>query len=201
MNTVETVRSRRRAATLLAHPLRTRILHHAREPVSASDIARALGQPRQRVNYHVRLLARDGFLEPIAQHKKRNMVEHQYVASARAYVLTPEVLGTAAPDPAADADAASAEHLVALCARAQTEVATVMEVAHAAGLRVRTLSLQSEVRFGTAQQRAEFTQALLDAISGVVAHYSSPFTNEDAGDAASGRPFRLMVGCYPILKT
>lgn len=199
MNGLETVRSPRRAATLLAHPLRARILHNAREPISASDIARVLRQPRQRVNYHVRLLARDGFLEPVAQQKKRNMVEQQYVASARAYVLTPEVLGEAAPDPAAVVDAASASQLVAMCARAQTEVATVMEAASAAGLRVRTLSMQSDIRFETVQQRAEFTQALLEAISDVVARHSSPFTTE-AGDAAPGRPFRLMLGCYPIPK-
>jgi hypothetical protein len=201
MKTVETVRSPRRAATLLAHPLRATILRTAREPISASDIARVLREPRQRVHYHVRLLARAGFLEPAAQHKKRNMVEQQYVASARAYVLTPEVLGEAAPSPPTDVvDAASAEQLVALCARAQTEVATVMEAADEAGVRVRTLSMQSDIRFETAEQRAEFTQALLAAINDVVARHASPFTN-DTGDAAPGRPFRLLLACYPKPQT
>ena len=197
MSTIETVSSPRRAATVLAHPLRTRILGRARTPISASDLARQLGQPRQRVNYHVRQLAREGFLQPAAQQRKRNMVEQQYVASAQAYVLAPNVLGELAPDPAELQDTASAAHLVALCARAQSEIAVVMDAAHAAGVRVRTLSLQSDVRFASAEQRADFTRELLSAVNDVVARHTTPFTNPD-GEEAPGRPFRLILGCYPI---
>ena len=187
MSTVQTVRSPQKAAAILAHPLRPRILASSREPVSASDLARQLGQPRQRVNYHVRQLARAGFLQAAGQQRKRNMVEQQYVASARAYVLTPEVLGEAAPRADEIQDAASASHLVALCARAQSDVATVMESASAAGLRVRTLSLQSEIHFESVEQRADFTRALTQAVADVVAKHTSP----------TGRPFRLILGCYP----
>ena len=194
---IETVANPRHAATLLIHPLRTRILAHAREPISASALARNLGQPRQRVNYHVQQLARAGFLQPVGQQRKRNMVERQYQASARAYVLTSEVLGDAAPAMDEVQDAASAAHLVALCGRAQSEVAQVMESANAAGLRVRTMSLQSDIRFESVEQRAEFTRELMNAISDVVARYSSPFTTAD-GQPAPGRPFRLIAGCYPI---
>jgi DNA-binding IclR family transcriptional regulator len=197
MNAVEAVRSPRRAAALLAHPLRARILRHARVPISASDLARQLGQPRQRVNYHVRQLARDGFLARAGRQRKRNMVEQRYVATARAYVLAPEVLGEVAPAVEAVQDAASAGHLVALCARAQSEIASVVEAATSAGLRVRTLSLQSDLRFESAAQRAAFTSALLEAVSDVVARHSAPFT-KDSGEAAPGRPFRLIVGCYPL---
>ena len=197
MSAIETVAQPRRAATLVMHPLRPRILAHARNPVSASDLARRLGQPRQRVNYHVRQLAAAGFLHPVGQQRKRNMVEQQYVASARAYVLTPEVLGEAAPDLADAQDQASAAHLVALCARAQTEVARVMESADVAGVRVRTLSLQTDIRFESVEQRTEFTNELLKAVGDVVARTTSPYTTPD-GAPAAGRPFRLMLGCYPV---
>src|SRR5687767_9664630 len=122
MNDVEAITQPHRAATLLAHPLRARILARARSPISASDLARSLGQPRQRLNYHVRQLALAGFLTPVAQQKKRNMLEQQYVASALAYVLAPDVLGEVAADPAQVPDTASAAHLVAMCSVAQTEV-------------------------------------------------------------------------------
>ena len=197
MSTVEAVRSARRAVAIVAHPLRARILGRAQQPVSASELARQLGQPRQRVNYHVRQLARAGFLRPAAQQRKRNMVEQQYVASARAYVLAPEILGDVAPDPAVLHDAASAAHLVALCARAESELAQVIDAASAAGLRVRTLSLQTDVRFESIEQRAEFSKALLGAINQLVAQHTSPYT-DDAGKPAAGRPFRLILGCYPI---
>ena len=191
--TIESLRSPRKAAAILSHPLRPRILAQARDPISASDLARRLGQPRQRVNYHVRQLANAGLLQPVGQQRKRNMVEQQYVASARAYVLTPEVLGEASPQVEEEQDTASAAHLVALCARAQSEVVQMMESASEAGVRVRTMSLQTDIRFGNAEQRAQFSRELLEAVSDVVARHSSP--------AASGRPFRLILGCYPILKS
>jgi DNA-binding transcriptional ArsR family regulator len=194
---IETITESRRAAAILSHPIRPRILAQARAPVSASDLARALGQTRQRVNYHVRQLARAGFLKAVGQQRKRNMVEQQYVASARAYVLTPDVLGEAAPRLERAQDEASAAHLVALCARAESEVAQVMASANAAGLRARTMSLQSDIRFESVEQRAQFTKALMEAVSDVVARFTSPFATS-GGDPAPGRPFRLLLGCYPI---
>ena len=48
----------RALAAEILHPLRLEILRLAREPVSASELSPRLGLSRQRVNYHVRLLAR-----------------------------------------------------------------------------------------------------------------------------------------------
>ena len=191
--TIQSIRSGTTAATLLAHPLRPRILAQAREPISASELARRIGQPRQRINYHVRQLAGAGLLQPAGQQRKGNMVEQQYVASARAYVLSPELLDAAGPHVDDVTDTTSAAHLVALCARAQSEVAQVMESAQTAGLRVRTMSMQSDIRFESAEQRADFTRELLSAVSDVIARHSSPPGNE-----TRGRPFRLLVGCYPL---
>jgi biotin operon repressor len=189
MNDVETVTSPRRAACLVGHPLRPRILASAREPVSASELARRLGQPRQRVNYHVRQLARDGFLVPAGQQRKRNMVEQPYVASARAYLLTPAVLGDAAPPASAATDPASAAQLISLCAHAQNQVAQLVEAASAAGVRVRTLSLQADVALPGAEQRAAFLRDVSGAINDVVARYTG---------AGSGGAYRLLLGCYPV---
>src|SRR5687768_7242989 len=38
----------------LAHPIRLRILAALREPASPAEAARGLGEPRQKVNYHVK---------------------------------------------------------------------------------------------------------------------------------------------------
>jgi biotin operon repressor len=190
---VDSIRSAGRAATIVMHPLRMRILQNAQSPISASELARRLGQPRQRMNYHVRQLADAGFLIAAAQQKKRNMVEQQYVASAKAYVLTPEILGELAPGPADDADSASAAQLLGVCARAQSEIAAVMEAAQKAGVRLRTASSDYELRFRSAQERGEFMDALLEAVAELVDDYAPASPNE-----ADGRPFRLILGCYPI---
>ena len=86
--TSRTSRNRQRAGALL-HPLRQRLLSLSREPASASELARRLGLPRQRVNYHVRKLEAAGFLRPAGRARKGNMIEQKYVATARAYVLSP----------------------------------------------------------------------------------------------------------------
>ena len=93
---IESVDSPRRASALL-NPMRLRLVRMAQEPVSATELARRLGLPRQRVNYHVRELARAGFLRPAGRRRKRNLVEQRYVATARSYVLSPEILGPSRP--------------------------------------------------------------------------------------------------------
>jgi hypothetical protein len=70
-------------------------------------------------------------------------------------------------------------------------------MAAAAGKRLATLSINTELRFISADQRAAFTAELQRAIVEVAGRHSSPFTKVD-GSPAEGRPFRLVVGCYPI---
>ncbi len=196
---VETITDGARAAVLVQHPLRSRILSLAREPASATQIAASLGEARQKVNYHVRQLHRAGLLKPAGRRKKRNMVEQRFVATARSYVLAPQLLGALAADAAQVADAVSAGYLVALASQAQAELTTAIEAASAQGKRIATLSVSAEVRFESAEQREGFAHALRAALTEVVAQHSSSATNRD-GSPGSGRPFRLVVGCYPMLK-
>ena len=196
---VETITDGSRAAVLVQHPLRPRILSLAREPASATQIAAALGEGRQKVNYHVRQLHRAGLLKAAGRRKKRNMVEQRFIATARAYVLAPQLVGPLAAEAARVADVLSASHLVALASQSQAELATVMEAAAAQGKRVATLSMSAELRFESTEQREGFAQALQGALTKVVAEYASPMTRRD-GSAGAGRPYRLVVGCYPIPK-
>jgi hypothetical protein len=196
---IETITEGLRAAVLVQHPLRPRILSLAREPASATQIAATLGEPRQKINYHVRQLHRAGLLRPAGRRKRRNMVEQRFIATARAYVLAPQLIGPLAADSAKVADGLSAAYLVALASQTQAELTSAIEAATAQGKRIATLSLNAEVRFESAEQREDFARALRKALTQVVAEHSSPVTNRD-GSAGSGRPFRLVVGCYPILK-
>lgn len=197
-----------RAAVLL-HPLRSKVLEEAGEPSSATEIAARLGETRQKVNYHVRTLAEAGFLRPAEELRRGNLLEQRYVATARTYLLTPEVLGALGADrlageggsrtPGEVADSLSADHLLALTARAQREIATVRRHAAEQGKRVATLSLAADVGFESAEQRAAFATALRDAVTDVVGRFSTPLASSDEGVAtAQARPFRLFLGCHPI---
>jgi len=193
---VDLVQDASRASALL-HPLRLRILEALREPDSAAGLARRLHLPRQKVNYHVRELARAHFLARAGRRRKRNMTEQRYVATARGYVLSPELLGRLGPDARCIEDAFSAAYLLALTAQAQAELGRAGREAAARGKRLSTLSINTELRFESAEQRAEFARALQSAVVNVAGRYASPYTRAD-GTAAAGRPYRLVLGCYPI---
>ena len=96
---VATINATDRAATML-DPVRLRILELVRDDAdSAAGVARVLGLPRQRVNYHVRELERAGFLELVVERKRGNYVERLFRAKARAWVIAPQARAASAARP------------------------------------------------------------------------------------------------------
>lgn len=193
---LEAVREPSRAAVLLT-PLRLKILDRAREARSASDIADELGLPRQRVNYHVKELARAGFLRRAGRVRRRNFYEQRYRASARSYLLAPEVLGPVAAGLSAPEDRASAAYLLAATARLQHDLCRAAGQAAAQDKRLATLTLEADLRFETPAQRDRFTRTLRDAVAEVIARHASP-TVDGGGGPGPGRPYRLVLGCHPV---
>jgi DNA-binding transcriptional ArsR family regulator len=186
----------RKAAVLFQQPIRLRILELAQAPVSATGLAGELGMARQKVNYHVRTLARAGLLRRAGQRKRRNMIEQRYVAAARAFVLAPELLGRLGAHARAPQDALGAGALVALLAKAQADAGAAMREA-AAGRPAPTLTLASDFRFEDADQGRAFAEALRDAVLSVIDRYTSPALT-GAGEPAPGTLHRLVLGCYEV---
>jgi len=185
------------SAAAILDPLRRRILEALARPDSAAGVARRLRLPRQRLNYHVRELARAGLLRRAGRRRKRNMTEQCYVATARGYVLSPELLGRLGADPRRVEDTLSAAYLLALAGQLQSELGRASREAAAQGKRLTTLSMNSEFRFESAEQRAAFARALQAAIVDVIGRFSSPARRGDRTTGA-GRPYRLVLGCYPV---
>ena len=180
-------------AELVMHPLRRGILEAAAGgPVSATEVARRLGESRQKLNYHLRALLDAGLLEPAGERPRRGLTEKLYRASARAYTVSPEVLGSLAPSPDDFRDAYSAGTLVALAERMHAEVTQSARQAQEAGKRLATLSLDTEVRFTSAEQQSRFAEALLQAVADVVSRFAEP------GTGTRGHAYRLVAGAYPV---
>ena len=182
---IEVIAEAPRAAALL-DPTRLRLVERLAEPDSASGLARKLGLPRQRINYHLRALEDAGLVEEVETRRRGNCTERLVRATAAAYVIDPSVLGAIGADPGRIADRTSSAYLVALAARAIREV-------NAHGLRgapVPALSLEADVRFASAESRAAFAQELEHALTSLAARYHHP-------DAPADRTFRLVVGGYP----
>jgi DNA-binding transcriptional ArsR family regulator len=172
------------------------ILRFAQSPVSATEIAGRLRMPRQRVNYHVRKLADRGLLRRAGRQRKRNMVEQRYRATARSFLLAPDVLGPLEPDWRKIVDTASAGYLLALTAQVQSDVARARKAADEEGTRLSTLSVKSQFRFEKPEQRAEFAAALRQAVVDVIARHTLPL-ERGSGRPAPGQPYRLVLACYP----
>lgn len=186
---INVIRSRATAAKVL-QPLRQRILGDLGEARSASGLARRLGLPRQKVNYHLRELEKDGLVELVEERRRGNCVERIVKATARSYLISPEALGTLGSDPEEIRDRFSAAFLIATAARAVRELGELQAGAAAAGKRLATLTLASEVRFATAEARTAFAEDLAAALARLTARYHDE-------TAPGGRRFRFFVGGYP----
>jgi DNA-binding transcriptional ArsR family regulator len=97
------LRSPAEAAAVLS-PIRLRLLRNLEFPASASSLARRLHLPRQKVNYHLRELERHGLVSLVRERKVGNCTERLVQAAARRFVLSPEVLGGLAAEPATTPD-------------------------------------------------------------------------------------------------
>jgi hypothetical protein len=113
------------------------------------------------------------------------------VATAASYVVSPGALGPVASDPARTRDRLSASYLVALAARAVREVGALIGKALETGKRLATLSVDTEIRFRSAAERAEFSRELTEAVTALVARYHDE-------SAPGGRPHRLLLLAHPL---
>ncbi len=181
-------------ASALLDPARLRILSALREPDSSAGVARTLGLPRQRVGHHVRSLEAAGFLTCVGERKKRNCVERLLQATARSYVLAPQLLGQLGLPADGFQDRFSSAYLLAAATRVIQEVSTLRPRAEAAGKKLPTLTLQTEVRFSSARSQNEFLDELLTTFAELVAKHHQP-------EAAAGRSFRISLFGHPALAT
>ena len=179
------------AAAVALDPLRSRLLAELRKPMSAAALASRVGLPRQKVNYHLRALEAHGLVREAGKRRWGGLTERQLVASASAYVVSPGALGPVAPDPERVKDRLAASYLIALGARIVREVADLIRRAGEARQRLATLSVETVIRFRSAQERAEFTQELTEAINRLVAKYHDE-------SAPGGRAHRLVLMAHPL---
>ena len=186
---LDVVRSADSAAALL-DPTRQQLLAHLREPDSATGLARRLKLPRQRINYHLKVLEGAGLVELVEERRKGNCLERVVRATARAFIISPEALGELGPSAELAADRLSSAYLIAAAGRVIRDVAVLEDKAKREGKRVATLTLETDVRFASTEARAKFAEELTDAVARIAARY-----HDDR--APGGRRFRLLTAVHP----
>jgi DNA-binding transcriptional ArsR family regulator len=186
---LEVVRGADRAAVLLQRS-RRELLRHLSEPDSAAGLSRKLGMPRQRINYHLKELEREGLIELVEERRKGNCVERVLRATAKAFVISPEALGLLGPGDDAPRDRFSAAYLITAAARTLRDVATLDHRARRDNKRLATFTVDAEIRFATAGARTAFAEELANTIAALAAKYHDEH-------AAGGRRFRLFAAVHP----
>ena len=172
---------------VLAHPLRLRILGELRRPSSAAAVARALGEPRQKVNYHLKELERADLVRLVGERRTGNFIEAIYEATARSFVVSPRVAWLEEQRAEALAAQVSLENLVQLGERMQRDSAALLDRAAFDGEQIASAAVEAEVRFATEQQRTEFLNAYLQAVGPLLTRYG----------ATDGDGFRVVLVVYP----
>ena len=182
------------AAAIALEPVRSRLLAELAEPASAAALASRLGIARQKINYHLRTLEQHHLVEVAEKRKWGGLTERLLVATASSYVVSPSAMGPVATDPGRAADRLSAGYLIALAARVVREVSDLLRRAGKAGKRLPTLSVDTEIRFRSPAERAEFSAALANAVTTLVARYHDE-------SAPGGRKHRLVIVAHPLPQT
>lgn len=186
---VEVIEDPARAQSLL-NPIRLELLEQLTEPASAAALARRLGLPRQRINYHLKELETHHLIELVEERRRGNVTERFYQRTVAAYAISTAALGTLGTTPEAIQDRFSSDYQIALASRAVRDLGKMQAGAAAAKKKLPTFALEVEVRFATPQARSAFAGELAECVAKLASKYHDE-------TAEKGRAFRFYLGAYP----
>ena len=172
-------------------PLRLRVLREMQEPQSATSLSPRLGLSRQTLNYHLRELEREGFLEVVEERPRRGCIERMLQVTSRAFVVNPALLGTLSDDPDQARDAFSSAFLLATATRLIRDVVVLGHRARAVEQRLATFTMDCEVGFESPAAFRGFTEELAPLVAALAAKYDS--------SSANSRRFRVVLGSHPVV--
>ncbi len=180
-------------AETLLKPHRIEVLRQLAEPRSCTEVAARLDQTQQRVYYHVKRLVEHGLVTQVAERRVRGINEGVYQAAARAYWLSPRLVGRIGQPQ--HRDEASLGYLLDLMEEVQSDVAALhVRAARRAAQQqpvpgepdLPSLGVSGAIRVRP-DRRPEFMADLKAALQDLFTKYGG----------AEGDAFKLAVACYP----
>jgi DNA-binding transcriptional ArsR family regulator len=175
------------ALHVLGHPLRIRLLAALRLPASAAAAARDVGEPRQKVNYHLKELERVGLVRVVERRTVGNLIETVYQAVASSFVLGDETLWADPRRAQAMREQESLQRLVDVGRRLRRDAAALLDHAAFDGEQIPSASIEVDIRLSSDAERAAFLRELVNAIKPVLDRYGS----------RRGSAYKLAFAAYP----
>lgn len=167
------------AEALLKQP-RIDVLRQLADPASCTEVASRLELTPQRVYYHVKRLVDAGLVGQVSERRVRGIHEGVYQATARAYWLSPRLVGRLGRRRVTDE--LSLGYLLDLMEEVQADVAALDR----SRPELPSIGVAGEIRV-----RPEHRQAFLDDLK----HTLQDLFTRYGG--AEGDAFKLAVACYP----
>lgn len=156
----------------IGHPMRVAILGALESAGSAADVARRLDQQRQKVNYHLKSLEEAGLVVAVESRQKGNFMETVYEATARSFVVAPEVAWGDDRRAVALRSQLSLETLVEQGARLQRNAAELLDRAAFDGETIASASVSAEVAFADETARSAFIRDYLELTKKLIESHS-----------------------------
>jgi DNA-binding transcriptional ArsR family regulator len=188
---VDVISAPERVAAVLS-PIRRQLLASLAEPDSASGLARRLGLPRQKINYHLRELERAGFVVLDEERQRRGCVERLVRVTARTYTISHDFLEGLAADPDSIRDRFSSAYLIAAAGRIVRDVAILRERAASVEQHLATLAIETEVSFASPAGFNAFAEELAGDIARLALKYNQEHSR-------ASRKFRVVIGAHPVI--
>jgi DNA-binding transcriptional ArsR family regulator len=165
----------------LLKPQAIEVVRQLAEPRSCTEVAARLGQTPQRVYYHVRRLVDAQLVDQVAERKVRGIHEGIYLAGARAYWVSPRLVGPVGTRRQAQ-DAFSLGFLLDLVEEVQADIAALDRAAP----ELPSIGVAGEIHVAP-DRRQVFFDELQRTLQDLFTRYGG-----SEGDA-----FKLAVACYP----
>ncbi len=188
---IDVISAPERVAAVLS-PIRRRLLTNLAAPDSASGLARKLGLPRQKINYHLRELERAGFVELHQEIQRRGCIERMVRVTARTYTISHDFLEGLAVNPDSIRDRFSSAYLIAAAGRMVRDVAVLRERAASVEQHLATLAIETEVSFAAPAAFNAFAEELAGEIARLAVKYNQEHSR-------ASRKFRVVIGAHPVI--
>jgi DNA-binding transcriptional ArsR family regulator len=174
----------------LNHPTRVAILEALRVPAAAASVARAISQPRQLVNYHMRVLTEARLIERVEERRKGNFIEGVYRAVARSFVVAADASWTPRQAEVMREQYALGA-LLDLGGRIQRDATTLLNRAAEEDITIPSAAGVADLHFPNDIARITFLNAYRMYLKELSERYSSK----------GGQAYRVVMAIYPTVGT
>lgn len=178
-------------ALSLLNPARAEMLGLLDEPASASELARRIGEPPQKVNYHLKSLEKVGLVRRSGTRQIKNLVEVLYRAIARSYVI-PDSFGWPEEWRTRMKSQGALRHLLQAADSIRQDAARLMDAADQAA-EVPSAALEFEVELPDEAARQAFIREYAEAVKQVAGKFRAP-------DGPSDNAYRVLAVIYPQIE-